>query len=82
MAALASISSVPASYTPHDIEIARKLRENPKFDSIAKRSSDGAVGISPVIARGWVLVGGNQRVSRRGLCIADKIARPQRRIQG
>ena len=36
MAALASISSAHASYTPHDVETARKLRENPEFDHHAK----------------------------------------------
>lgn len=34
----ASISFALASYIPHDLEPARKLRENPKFDSIATRT--------------------------------------------
>jgi len=38
MAALASISSAHASYTPHDSETARKLRENPKFVDTANKA--------------------------------------------
>ena len=45
MAALASISSAHASYTPHDSETARKLRENPKFVDTAKSLFESGISM-------------------------------------